>query len=129
MALSDTQTLDDASGDDVAYVLLGRGETSAVRMDSASTPAEPGKLAIRHSLQGSGVSAIDRHLVQFTRTVDNDPGPITITANFTLAVPRHESVTNQIVYDLVANLVDFLSAGGMATLTTTTIEALLRGES
>jgi hypothetical protein len=126
---SATQTLDDASGDDVSYVLIKQDGTGTVRLDTATSLAAPSYLSIKHSTNGKGNSAVDRHLVQIAKTVDSTPEPVTLVCNFTLQVPRDSAVTSQIVYDVVANLIDFLMAGGLTTLTTTTIDGLLRGES
>jgi hypothetical protein len=38
-------------------------------------------------------------------------------------------ITSAMVYDLVANLLDFLMAGGLTTLTTTNLAKLLLNES
>lgn len=124
-----TQTLDDASGDDVVYSLVSQDGTGTKRIDLASNLAAPCYLSIKHSSSGKGSAAVDRHLVQIAKTIDSTPDPVTLIANFTLAVPRDSVVTNQIVYDVVANLIDFLMTGGLTTLTTTNIAGLLLGES
>lgn len=124
-----TQTLDDASGDDVTYVLVKQGDIGTTRLDSSTSLAYPGQMQIKHSVSGSNGNASDRHLVQFSRTLAGTGGAKTLVANFTLNVPRDSVITNQIVYDLVANLLDFITAGDIATMTTTNVLALLRGES
>lgn len=125
-----TQTLDDASGDDIVYTLVSQSEDGTRRLDTASSLAFPGLFAIKHSVQGAGAAAIDRHLVSFSKTLAGATASRTCTANFTLAVPRDSVVTNQVVYDLVANLIDFLVDGGLATpMGTTALASLLRGES
>lgn len=124
-----TQTLDDASGDDITYALVTQDATGTRRLNVATTMALPEYLSIKHSVNGKGKSAVDRHLVSLTKVVDSTPEPVTLTVNFTLAVPRATAVTSQIVYDAVAPLIDFLMSGGLSTLTTTNIDGLLRGES
>lgn len=125
-----TQTLDDASGDDIVYALVNQDGTGTRRLDTASNLAYPGLLAIKHSVNGSGAGAVDRHLVQVSRTVDATSGPKTAVVNFTISAPRDTAITNQLVYDAVANLIDFLVDGGLATpMGTTNLAALLRGES
>lgn len=124
-----TQTLDDASGDDVVFTLVSQDGTGTRRLDVASNLAFPGLLVIKHSVNGSGANAVDRHLVQVSRTVDATSGPKTAVVNFTLSIPRDTAITNQIVLDMVANLVDFVVDGGLATpLAGTNIASLLRGE-
>jgi hypothetical protein len=131
MSFSDTQTLDDQSGDDLTFVLISRDGTGTTRLDNATTLALPGKLVIKHSTSGKGSSAIDRHLVQVTKTVDATPAPVDLVINFTLAVPRVSAVTPQIIWDAVSPLLDFLLVPGTYNgplSATTTIDALLRGE-
>lgn len=125
--------LDDADGTDVTYRL--RSTTSdggSQRIDIATDLRNPALLVIKHSTTGKGTDAIDRHLVQFSRTLTDSNGKqATMTANFTLNVPRNSVITNQIVYDQVANLLDLLSDGALTSGLTDTdaITALLRGES
>lgn len=130
MAFSSTLTLDDASGDDVTYVLTKTNGDGTTRIDSAASLALPSVLNIKHSVAGSGVNAVDRHLVQIAKTVSATPANVQVIANFTLAVPRNIAVTAEMVYDVIANVMDFLQSGGFTTLASTTnIDALLRGES
>lgn len=131
MAFTDDLVLDDVSGDDVTYRLVSRDGNGSRRIDIATNLAQPAHLAIRHSVNGSGASAIDRHLVQFTRTLNDAAGiPRTLTVNLTVAVPRNAIITDQIVKDQLANLVDLVTDGAVASLATTNnISSLLRGES
>lgn len=133
MSLTSTQTLDDASGDDVVYNMLFQGPAETRRIDVASTAAEPGYLVIKHSASGKNGDAIDRHLVQFSRTKLSSTGvPRVCTANFTLSIPRDTVITATIVEDLVANLVDLISDGGFSGsgfAGVTNLVALMRGES
>lgn len=130
MAFSSTLTLDDMSGDDIAYVLTKTSADGTTRIDDQTTLSLPGLLNIKHSTSGNNGLAVDRHLVQLSRAVSATPSNVAVVANFTLAVPRNVAVTNQIIYDVVANILDFLMSGGLTTLASTTnIDALLRGES
>jgi hypothetical protein len=131
MAFSDTQTLDDQSGDELSFVLTRRDALTSSRIDSSTTLGLPCLLNIKHSTSGSGKTAIDRHLVQITKTVDATPNPVDLVINFTLAVPRDSAVTKQIIYDAVSPLLDFLlvpSTYNGPLTSTTNIDALLRGE-
>lgn len=130
MALSDSLVLDDVSGDDVTYSKIAPLGGGSRRIDVATTAASPAILAIKHSATGKGADAVDRHLVQFTRTLpDTNSVPRTLTVNFTVAIPRNAVITQTIVMDQIANLIDFLMSGGLTTLASTAnIEALLRGE-
>jgi len=130
MAFSSTLTLDDASGDDVNYVLIKTNGDGTSRIDGATTLALPGFLNIKHSSTGNNGNAVDRHLVQIIRSVDATPLPVQVVCNFTIAVPRNTAVTANHVVDAVSNLLDFLMSGGFTTMAATTnIDALLRGES
>lgn len=131
MAFTADLTLDDASGDDVVYRLVSTDNQGTRRIDVATNLAAPAHLTIRHSTAGKGADVVDRHLVQFTRTVvDANGSPRTLTVNFTMQVPRSSAVTSQIVKDQIMNLLDLLSDGALTTLATAAnIDALLRGES
>lgn len=131
MAFTSDLVLDDASGDDVTYRLVSSDNTGTKRIDIATTLAAPAHLAIRHSVAGKGADIVDRHLVQFTRTiVDTNGSPRTLTVNLTLAVPRSSVITSQIVKDQIMNLLDLMSDGALTTLATSAnIDSLLRGES
>jgi len=131
--LANTITLDDASGDETDYILISQDSGGSIRRHSIDSLAEPGFLNIKHSVSGAGADAVDRHLVQFTRTLLSTSGKArTGIVNLTINFPRDAVVTQQIMIDLVANLVDLVSDGGF-TVTgmagTNNIVAVLRGES
>jgi hypothetical protein len=131
VAFTDDLVLDDVSGDDVTYRITGRDSGGSKRIDIATTLSAPAFLSVRHSSTGKGADTVDRHLVQFTRTlVDANGVPRTLTVNFTVAVPRSAVMTNTVVADQIMNLLDLLASGGLSTLASTAnIDALLRGES
>jgi hypothetical protein len=130
MAFANTLVLDAASGADVTYVRRSSDANGSSYIDQATTLVAPGILSIRHSLQGKGSDAIDRHLVQLARTVvDANGRSVVLTVNFTVAVPRNTAVTPTIVKDAITNVLDFFTDGAIATLATSAnIDALLRGE-
>lgn len=132
MAFSSSILLDDASGDEVTYKLIKTDGTGTDRIDPATSLTEPGKMSIRHSVSGAGADAVDRHLVQFTRTVLSTGKPRTLTVNLTIACPRDSVITSTMIYDSVANLVDFIADGGFTgsgLAGTTNLASLLLGES
>lgn len=131
MSFAADLVLDDASGDDVTYRLVSTDNQGTRRIDIATNLSAPAHLAIRHSTTGKGADIVDRHLVQFTRTiVDSNGSPRTLTVNLTMAVPRSAVITSQIVKDQVMNLLDLMSDGALTTLATSNnIDSLLRGES
>lgn len=127
-----TLTLDDASGDAVTYSqIYANGADGTKRLDQATTLSQPGLMQIKHSVSGGNGNQIDRHLVQFSRTVMSSGVPRVLTVNFTISVPRDPVITSTMVYDAVSNLIDFISDGGFSDTGiagTTTLAALLRGE-
>jgi hypothetical protein len=129
--LAQTLTLDDRAGVDVVYQLVSQNGTETRRIDAATNLAYPRQLSIKHTVQGSALDAVDRHLIQFTDTVSGAKGPVTATVNLTIAMPRDPAMTQQKVETLLANLVDFLSDGSIATPlpTVVNVTAILRGES
>jgi hypothetical protein len=130
LSLASDLVLDDVSGDDVTYRLVSNDSSGSRRIDLATNLQNPGLLVIKHSVSGKGTSAVDRHLVQITRTMSSTPGPVTLTVNFTMSIPRAVEVTSTIVKDAVANLIDFLADGQITSLATTAnLDALMRGES
>lgn len=122
--------LDGASGADTTYRLQSYdGNGGSRRIDTATTLAAPSVLTIKHSTSGKGTAAIDRHLVQIQKTITGSQGPVTLTCNFTVAVPRDVAVTPTIVKDAIVNIVDLLTDGQIASVATTAnIDSLLRGE-
>jgi hypothetical protein len=131
MAFAADLVLDDADGTDVTYRLRSSSADGSQRIDIATDLRNPALLTLKHTTTGKGTDAIDRHLVQFTRTLTDTNGKqATLTLNTTLNVPRNSVITNQIVYDQVANLLDFLSDGALTSglADTDAVTALLRGE-
>jgi hypothetical protein len=131
--LTNNLSLDDATGDEVVYNLISQDGTGTRRFDISSTVSEPRGLAIKHTVQGTGADAIDRHLVQFTDTKLSTSGkPRSAIVNVTIAMPRDSVITAAMVHDLVANAVDLLADGGFTgsgLAGTTNLAAILRGES
>jgi hypothetical protein len=131
MAFSSDLVLDDASGDDITYRLTGTTANGSKRIDIATTLAAPAFLNINHAVSGKGADAVDRHLVQFQRTIVDSAGtPRTLTVNFTVAAPRSSAITSTVIKDQINNLLDLMSDGALTTLATSNnIDSLLRGES
>jgi len=131
MSFSSDLVLDDADGTDITFRLIGTEANGSKRINVATDLRSPYLLRIAHSVSGKGAQAIDRHLVQFSNTQMSANGnPVVLTTNFTLAVPRDAAITNQMVYDQVANLLDLLSDGALTTALSDTdaVASLLRGE-
>jgi hypothetical protein len=129
--LAEQLTLDAADGSDVVYKLIKSSANGTTRIDMATNLTAPGLLEIKHETRGRAPSQVDRHLVSLTRTVIDPTGtPVACTVNLTVSVPRNPAVTSAIVRNLVANMIDFMSDGSIASMATTAnVDALLRGES
>lgn len=128
MSITNPIVVDDASGDDVTYNRLG-GDTSSSRfIDLASPPGLPRTLEIRHQVTGANGSKVDRHVVSIKRTLATSPTLVQSVVNLSIAMPQNVLATSALITDDVANVIDFISAGGLATLTATTIDSVLRGE-
>jgi hypothetical protein len=127
---SNDLTLDKVDGTDVVFRLLASEKTGETRrVDIASTPAEPKIMFIRHSSSGKGATAVDRHNVTFSETVDASPSPVVVSVSLSVTVPRNPAVTQTQVYDLLNHISDFIAAGAVTGLASTAnLEALLRGE-
>jgi hypothetical protein len=123
-------TLDTQEGDDRTFSLQRYTADGSVRLDAATTLALPRTLTIRHSVQGVGPDAIDRHLIQAAEVVADTGKLRSIVVNLTIQVPRSSVVTNQMVHDLLANVGDFVLDGNLpASPDFTNVDAILRGES
>lgn len=131
MSLAETITLDKADGTDVVYKRTRSISDGSQYIDSATTLAQPGQLTFRHSVTGKGSEAVDRHLIQFSKTVLNSVGVARVlTCNFTLSVPRDSAITAVMCHDVVSNLIDFLDDAALTGLpAVVNLTALLRGES
>lgn len=131
--LTQNLALDNATGTEKTFNLLSQDSSGTRRGDVSSSLAEPRLLVIKHSVQGQGQDAIDRHLVQFSDTQESSTGKLrTAVVNVTIAVPRDSVITSTIVQDLVAHAIDLLcdgtfSSSGMGG--TTNLDAICRGES
>ncbi|DAD51808.1 coat protein [ssRNA phage Gerhypos.3_14] len=126
-------TLDDASGDAVAFNLQAYLPDGARRIDVTSTPSEPKTIEIRHSTSGKDASAVDRHLISASVTkLDAAGAPRKGIVNLTMSIPRSTAVSQTEVFDLLAAIVDLVCDGGFGDsgmTGTTNAAAILRGES
>ena len=129
--LASNITLDDVSGDDVTYNQVPtRALGEVLRVDPSKDINQPRTMAIRHSTQGKGSLLADRHNVTFSDTVKDVNGLASTTSvSLTIVVPRQGAITGIHVKDLLANLVDLLASGAIASISdTSNMDALLRGE-
>lgn len=133
MAFADPLSLENAFNAANSFVRTFQDARGSAFIDSASSATEPRGLVIRHQVSGKNADAVDRHLVQAYYTkLDPETIPRTGIINVTLAVPRSSIITPTIMYNLMSNLIDLLTAqqwaGLQAGMTTTWMDKLLRGE-
>jgi hypothetical protein len=133
MALTDPVSLENAFNTANNFVRTQQSATGSDWIDTASTPQEPRGFKIKHQVSGKGKDIVDRHLISFYSTkMDAETIPRTAVVNLTLAVPRNTIITNTIMYNLLSNLIDLLTAlqwaGAQAGMTVTNVDKLLRGE-
>jgi hypothetical protein len=134
MSLSSTQTLKDRTNADRTFLETSRDGQGASRLDSATTLAEPARLEIKHSTSGKGSAAVDRHLIQVTRTKLNSTTgePVRSSINLTINVPRDSTITSNMIEDDISALIRFIAGTNYdptADYSNTTLLALMRGES
>lgn len=128
--LANDLTLNNAVTGTTVFRLTNQLSDGSRRIDVASSLALPSTLTIKHSLTGKSPAIIDRHLISLSKTVAAAIGSATMTANFTLAIPRDAAITALIIHDVIANFLDFLNDGAVTTYSNTlNVDAVLRGES
>lgn len=131
---ADTLTLKDLAGADRTFKLIVQDGSGTVRIDTATTAAEPCKMSIKHNVQGSGPSAVDRHLVQIARTALNATTGKAVTSivNLTVSVPRDTAITAAEVEDDLVAVLRFVANtvfDPTADYTSVTFDGLVIGES
>lgn len=112
------------------FNLISQMGKETLRTDIGENLDTPALLAVKHSTSGKGVGLVERHLVQFQRTVgETDTGPLVI--NITMAVPKGSSATAQDVIDGFFQLITLLGGADVppAEFDWANLEAVLRGES
>jgi hypothetical protein len=131
-----TVTVDDSMGYAKDFKLIRQDGTGTLRIDTLSSLSEPRTLSIKHSIQGKGAAAIDRHLIQLQKQDTGDSGVLeSCIVNLTVALPRSGTFSNGDVHNLLAFLMSFLlnmsafdAAESLGTWDTTNIDGLLIGE-
>lgn len=127
--LTDPIALKDHSDVTHNYYTIANGTGNGIvkRIDSSTTLSEPGLLVIKHNVNGKGVDAVDRHLIQVQDTISDANGSSLITVNISLAVPEHSRVTAAKVYSAIRKACGLLLTGD-PTVDTTVVDQILRGE-
>lgn len=131
-----TITVDDHTGFAKNFKLIRQDGTGTLRIDEQTTLSFPRSLAIKHAVQGKGVSAIDRHLIQLLTAGSNEAGvPEQLLTNLTVAMPRSATFSNGDVYrqlyvlmSLLLNMSAFDAAESLGTADFSIIDGLLIGE-
>lgn len=115
--LADTLTLNGRTGADQSFRRISSAD--AIKRIAPTRPlSEPLTLEVKHTQQGTGVNAVDRHLVSAVLVKTSAAGIVRkATVNFTVAMPLDGTISNNDVYDLVAYVIDYLSTGGFSATT------------
>lgn len=133
MAFSDTLTLDGRAGTEASFVTVKTNDATVTRrINTLTTPTEPGYLDIKHDVQGAGANIRDRHNVVATISKMDNGVPQRASASFTLTLPRSSVITSDDMADLVSYVVDLITSGGFGDsglVATTNLTKLARGES
>lgn len=133
MAFSETLQLDGRSGILADFVTIKTNDPSVTRrINTSTTPTEPGYLDIKHDVQGSGSTARDRHNVVASLTKADNGVPQRASVSLTLTVPRSSVITQNDLDDLVSYVVDLITSGGFGDsglVANTNLVKLARGES
>lgn len=132
MSLSQNLTVKDNANVSVTFNEKSRGDNKTIRMATGTTLANPLLLRIEHKVTGgTGVKAVDRHLVGTSYLPAGQVCGIAAEANITLVVPRDPVYTNSIILALLQEAIQvFASAPDtQLALSSTTGAQILRGES
>lgn len=117
MALSSSIVIADHAAVNKTFVGQAPIVGGSNRLDSSTNLATPRTMSIRHSANGKGSSATDRHLVQFQVTkADVNGNPSYGTVNVTIALGRSGAVVASDILDLIAFAKNFLSDANVASL-------------
>jgi hypothetical protein len=128
MSFSDTLTLKNHAGTDVTFVTTERSPRSVVRIDSSAPLSTPHTLTLKTDPRGKDSMS---HLAKLYKEVADSGDPTKeagVTVNFTIIHPTHGIVTNGDVFDVVSELVKFLTGNNAYVCSEDIIEKLLRGE-
>jgi hypothetical protein len=131
--LTQNLTLDDSSGDAIAYNLQAYLTDGARRIDASTTLDAPRTLTIQHSQSGKGADVVDRHRVLAEVTKANGAGiKKKGSVNLAFTIPQDTAISNTDILDLLAAIVDLVCDGGFGdsgVTGTTNFTAIVRGES
>lgn len=98
----------------VVYSLMGNSSSDAQYIDASGNLSAPRKLTVSHQLKSVGSKGSDRHQVLVQHVYLDTLGVSqVISANFTLSVPRSAFVTDTVVLDAIAALVNYLGLAGV----------------
>lgn len=99
------------------FTLQSQDLKSAGYIDMSSTLMEPVLGVISHDIKPTGSSGSDRHSVSFKIVkLDSNNVAHTISASMTLTVPRATVITDTMVQDVRAFLVNYLTNANVAKL-------------
>jgi len=129
--LANDIVLDSQSGTDTTFRLLKNTNEGSLRRKVGTTPAAPTDFVIRHSVNGSGVKAVNRHNIVISKTQFYASGALVVqSVSVSFTQPRNPAADPQDLKDLAVMAADFLVDGALASVTTMgNVEAVINGES
>jgi len=108
--------LDDLSPSTFVYSQISLENSKSVRADATRGMAEPRTLVISHSTTGSGLKAVDRHLIRLNDvkedTGSDDIATLAGSAYIVIEKPRR-IITDAQVTSMVEQLIDFCTAANL----------------
>lgn len=112
--------LDDTNGPTTfTYSQISLENSKSIRADATRGVALPRTLVISHSTNGSGMNAIDRHLIRLNDvkedTGSEDNATLSGSAYIVLEKPRR-IVADADITSMVQQLIDFLSAANLVKI-------------
>lgn len=115
MAFATDISLDDSVPNTYVYSQISLADAKSIRRDASRPLGQPRSLIISHSTNGTGMTAVDRHLVRLN-LVEEDSGSddlatVSASAYVVLEVPRRIVTTTMVQY-MIEQLLDFFGVQG-----------------
>jgi methyl coenzyme M reductase subunit D len=109
-------TLSDGTNSHV-YSLVSLQDSKATRAVAASGLTTPKTMVISHTSSGSGVNAVDRHLVRLNEAALGSDNVTVKTGSIYIVIEKpRQIVTDAAVQDLLDELVGFMTPSNLAKL-------------
>ena len=110
-------TVNNDAGTSIAFTLQGTSGRTAEYINTQSSLSEPLSAVMGHDIKSIGSKGTDRHNVSFKQTVLDVTGAAhTCSISVQIAVPRSAVITSEMIYDLRAFIVGYLTKGHVGLL-------------